>query len=47
MPGLERLSADLQSGKWQDQHRDLLTLEELDLGYRLIVADRNVYKQNL
>jgi SAM-dependent methyltransferase len=46
MPGLERLSADLQSGKWQDQHRDLLTLEELDLGYRLIVAERNVYKQN-
>jgi hypothetical protein len=39
MPGLERLSADLQSGKWQDQHRNLLKLEELDLGYRLVIVD--------
>ncbi len=37
--GLRRLAADLQSGAWEHQHRDLFKLAELDLGYRLIVAD--------
>jgi SAM-dependent methyltransferase len=36
--GLGRLAADLESGAWADQHRDLFELDELDLGYRLIVA---------
>jgi SAM-dependent methyltransferase len=33
------LRADLDSGAWQERHRDLLDLEELDLGYRIVVAD--------
>ena len=37
--GLRRLAADLQNGAWEDRHRKLLEIEELDLGYRLIVAD--------
>ena len=36
--GLARLSADLESGEWQRRHAALLELEELDLGYRLVVA---------
>jgi SAM-dependent methyltransferase len=37
-PGLERLRADLASGAWAQRHADLLALDELDLGYRLLVA---------
>jgi len=37
-PGLERLRADLESGAWAERHADLLEREELDLGYRLLVA---------
>jgi SAM-dependent methyltransferase len=37
-PGLERLRADLESGAWAEQHEELLEREELDLGYRLLVA---------
>jgi len=37
-PGLERLRADLESGAWAEQHAELLEREELDLGYRLLVA---------
>jgi SAM-dependent methyltransferase len=40
--GLARLAADLDSGEWARRHADLLDREELDIGYRLIVADRNV-----
>jgi SAM-dependent methyltransferase len=36
--GVERLSTDLQSGEWQRRNAGLLELEELDLGYRLVVA---------
>jgi SAM-dependent methyltransferase len=36
--GLARLRADLQSGAWARRHADLLELEELDLGYRLLVG---------
>ncbi len=42
--GLRRLAADLQSGAWEHQHRDVLKLDELDLGYRLIVADASQTK---
>jgi SAM-dependent methyltransferase len=35
-----RLRADLESGRWQRRHRRLLELEELDLGYRLLVAEK-------
>lgn len=38
--GLERLRADLDSGRWRQRHGDLLKAPELDLGYRLLVHDR-------
>ncbi len=38
-PGLGRLAADLASGQWDNEHADLLHLDELDLGYRLVTAD--------
>jgi SAM-dependent methyltransferase len=37
--GTERLRADLASGAWDARHGHLRTLTELDVGYRLIVAD--------
>ena len=37
-PGVEQLRADLESGAWAEQHADLLEREEIDLGYRLLVA---------
>ena len=37
-PGLARLAADLESGRWQQEYADLLDLDELDLGYRLVTA---------
>lgn len=33
-----QLDEDLRSGAWADRHRDLLAQEELDLGYRLVLA---------
>ena len=36
--GLERLAADLASGAWHQRHAALLAREELELGYRLVVA---------
>jgi SAM-dependent methyltransferase len=38
--GLDRLAADLESGRWRVRHPDLLHREQLDLGYRLLIADR-------
>ncbi len=38
--GLRKLAADLESGLWAERHRDLLELDELDLGYRLVIAER-------
>jgi SAM-dependent methyltransferase len=41
--GVERaitaLRADLDSGAWQERHADLLELDELDLGYKLVIAE--------
>jgi hypothetical protein len=37
--GLERLRAELTNGAWARRHADLLDLPQLDLGYRLLVAD--------
>lgn len=34
--GLRKLEADLKSGAWEERHADLLDLEELDCGYRLV-----------
>ena len=35
---MRRLERDLESGEWNRRHGDLLDEEELDVGYRLIVA---------
>jgi SAM-dependent methyltransferase len=35
--GMARLEADLHSGAWERRYADLLKLEELDLGYRLLI----------
>ncbi len=37
-PGLARLAADLDSGAWHARHAELLDRDDLDVGYRLIVA---------
>jgi hypothetical protein len=36
---LARLRNDLDSGAWRRRYGGLLTLEELDVGYRLVVAE--------
>lgn len=33
------LGADLKTGRWQERHRELLTMYELHLGYYVIVAE--------
>lgn len=38
-PGLTRLGEDLVTGRWHAQHADLLALDSIDVGYRLLVAD--------
>jgi SAM-dependent methyltransferase len=37
--GLELLSDDLQSGRWEERNCELLEMEQLDLGYRLLVTE--------
>lgn len=37
--GLARLARDLESGRWARRNADLLELDELDCGYRLVVHD--------
>lgn len=37
--GLEKLRADLASGRWADSNRHLVTLETLDLGYRIVSCE--------
>lgn len=37
--GLARLRADLASGEWMRRHGHVLAESELDLGYRLVVAE--------
>jgi SAM-dependent methyltransferase len=36
--GMRRLAADLASGRWHDRHGHLLALDELDLGYCIVIA---------
>lgn len=38
--GHERLRRDVTDGTWRQRHRDLLMKDRLDLGYRLIVAEK-------
>lgn len=41
-PGLARLRSDLESGRWANEHRELLALNEIDLGYRLVTSEMAV-----
>ena len=37
--GLQNLRRDLESGEWARRYAELLTLDEYDAGYRLVLAD--------
>lgn len=37
--GLARLADDIATGRWAENHADLLALDSLDAGYRLLIAD--------
>jgi SAM-dependent methyltransferase len=39
VPAMERLRLDIESGRWADEHADLLQLEEVDAGFRLAIVD--------
>lgn len=36
---MARLATDLETGAWHRAHRDLLEVDEIDAGYRLVVSD--------
>jgi SAM-dependent methyltransferase len=36
---MQQLAADLESGAWRDRNAELLDLDELDLGFRLLIAE--------
>jgi SAM-dependent methyltransferase len=38
-PGLQQLDRDLNSGKWRSRYGNVLNRTELDLGYRLVIAN--------
>ncbi|MFD0434814.1 class I SAM-dependent methyltransferase [Streptomyces chartreusis] len=38
-PGLATLTEDVMTGRWHDRYADLLDLDSIDVGYRLLVAD--------
>ncbi len=38
-PGLAKLRADLSGGRWAERNRALLTLDELDVGYRIVCCE--------
>jgi SAM-dependent methyltransferase len=40
--GVARLEADLESGRWEERFGQLRQADTLDVGYRLVVADRTV-----
>ncbi|MBO0831304.1 MAG: class I SAM-dependent methyltransferase [Actinobacteria bacterium] len=37
--GLNRLDHDLRTGRWHEDHADLLNLDSLDVGYRILIAE--------
>jgi SAM-dependent methyltransferase len=39
LDGLDQLASDLKTGRWQQRNRELVALEQLDLGYRLLVTE--------
>ena len=44
---VEQLTADLDDGTWARRHGDLDALDELDLGYRLVLARKDPYRPGL
>jgi SAM-dependent methyltransferase len=38
LTALKRLEDDLQSGRWQQRYGEILSKQELDIGYRLLVG---------
>lgn len=38
-PGLTRLARDIESGAWNERYAHLLSLDELDMGYQLIIKE--------
>jgi hypothetical protein len=36
--GLSRLRSEIDDGTWRKRHGGLLTQQDLDIGYRLVVA---------
>jgi SAM-dependent methyltransferase len=38
-PGLQKLRRDLETGAWERRYAELLSLDDYDAGYRLVVAD--------
>jgi SAM-dependent methyltransferase len=36
---IDALGADLENGRWQERHRELLSLDELHLGYYVVTAE--------
>jgi SAM-dependent methyltransferase len=42
---MSRLAEDLRSGVWAERHGRLLELDEIDAGYRLVVADRQFRRE--
>jgi SAM-dependent methyltransferase len=37
--GSRKLASDIESGRWQERYGHLLELDEVDLGYRLVIAN--------
>lgn len=37
-PGLDALASDLASGAWQERYGDVMSLDAVDLGYRIVTA---------
>ena len=37
---MTRLRADIESGAWAEMTADILAVDELDLGYRIVVSER-------
>jgi SAM-dependent methyltransferase len=37
-PGMAQLERDLASGVWQERHSDLLTMDQIDAGLRLVIG---------
>jgi SAM-dependent methyltransferase len=38
-PGLQKLADDVESGRWHTNHADLLALDSMDVGCRLVIAE--------